>query len=106
MIDFLPIVKKIIDPLEPLDKETKNAWQKVPRDWKQILLGEKNANDPDTVALLEKLKDQNGILPSKTDLPSVIIPHVATIQELEAAKNMFIYNTPDSSKEFNNKSWL
>lgn len=87
MVDFLPIVKKIRDPSEALDTDSENAWTKVPRDWRKLLLGQKAATDPQTQALVHQAA-QVAQTTGQTVTPPQ--PHVPTIEELEASKNMFV----------------
>lgn len=100
MVDFLPIVKKIKDPSNALDTDDANSWTKVPRDWQALLLAAKAG--PGVAPLVQHAANTGHPVPT----PQVPQPHVPTIQELEAAKNMFIYDVPDASKEFTNKKWL
>lgn len=90
MVDFLPIVKKIKDPSETLDSDTENSWTKVPRDWQKLLLGTKAASDPQTQAMIQ----QAAAVAKAQGHPVVVNPlptvHKPTIEELEAAKNMWV----------------
>jgi hypothetical protein len=90
MIDFMPIVKKIKDPSETLDSDTENSWTKVPRDWQKLLLSNKAASDPQTQAMVQ----QAAAVAKAQGNPIVVSPkptvHKPTIEELEAAKNMWV----------------
>lgn len=90
MVDFLPIVKKIKDPSETMDADTENAWTRVPRDWQKLLLGVKAASDPQTQAMVQ----QAAAVAKAQGNPVVVAPkatvHKPTIEELEAAKNMWV----------------
>lgn len=105
MVDFLPIVKKIKDPDDTLDADAENSWTKVPRDWQKLLLGQKAATDPQTQALVAQATANaaaagHNVTPiDNTPVIQAPVVHVPTIKELESAKEMFVYNIPDTSKE-------